>query len=55
METEQRWLDGILENGGAVDASEMSRFMRAWGQDSAEDEQRVCCIGSLECECGSRK
>ncbi|KAL8645679.1 MAG: hypothetical protein Q9210_006572, partial [Variospora velana] len=40
METEQQWLDGILEDGGAVDASEISRFMRAWGQDIVGDEQR---------------
>lgn len=55
METEQQWLDGILEHGGAVDANEMARFMRAWGQDVVEDEQRVCCIGKLECECGSSR
>ncbi|KAI4278547.1 MAG: hypothetical protein L6R35_006087 [Caloplaca aegaea] len=54
METEQQWVDEILEHGGGVDAREMSRFMRAWGQDTADDEQRACCIGLLECECNSR-
>ncbi|KAL9036810.1 MAG: hypothetical protein Q9214_005974 [Letrouitia sp. 1 TL-2023] len=52
MEKEKQWLDEVFENGGAVDAKEMARFMRAWGQDIIEDEQRLCCIGELECQCG---
>ncbi|KAL8826766.1 MAG: hypothetical protein Q9170_007277 [Blastenia crenularia] len=52
IEKEQQWLDDILEHGGAVDASDMKRLARAWGQGIAEDEQRTCCIGKLECRCG---
>lgn len=52
MEKEQQWLDGVLEGGGAVDSSEMPRLIRAWGGDDLEEEQRLCCIGQPQCECG---
>lgn len=48
---EQEWLDGVFQHGGAVDAREMSRFIRAWGQDVVEDEQRLCCVTGLEGGC----
>lgn len=51
MEKEQQWLDDIQEHGGAVNSSEMKSLFPAWGQDIAEDEQRMCCIEQLEWEC----